>query len=174
MTSEIKNSMKNEESNEIKIEDLTPRMKHVDLIFKVVEKSEVREIISRRTYETHRIVDATIGDETGIVKFPLWDDNVERVEEGKSYKIENGYTGLFRGNLQVKIGHYSELKEAEIEIEDVNLDVDMSAKDHRTSRPRHYYQPYEGTGKGPEVVYRERSFGRTSRRNRNNSRRNRW
>lgn len=174
MTSEIKSSIENKGSNDIKIDELTPRMKHVDLKFKVVEKGAAREITSRRTYEKHRIVDATIGDDTGIVKLPLWDDYIERVEVGKSYKIENGYTGLFRGNLQVKIGRYSELKEAENEIKDVNLDVDMSAKDYRTSRPRHYYQPYEGAGKEPEAIYRERSYSRSSKRTRYNNRRRRW
>jgi ssDNA-binding replication factor A large subunit len=108
------------------------------------------------------------------VRCPLWDNTIERVEVGQSYKIENGYTGLFRGSLQVKIGRYSELKDAEFEIEDVNLNMDMSAKDHRTSRPRHYYQPHEGTGKGPEAVYRDRSYGRESRSNRNNTRPGRW
>ena len=174
MTSEIENNVKNEESNDTKIAELTPRMKHVDLTFKIVEKSEEREITSRRSYETHRIVDATIGDETGTVKLPLWDDTIEKFEVGKSYRIENGYTGLFRGSLQLKIGRYTDLKDVDNEIKDVNLDVDMSAKDHRSSRPRHYYQPYEGSGKSPEAVYRDRPYARYSKSSRRSNRRRRW
>lgn len=174
MTSETESSMNTKKSNTTKIGELTPRMKHVDVTFKVVEKSEAREITSRNNYETNRIAEATIGDETGIVTLPLWNETIESIEVGKIYRIENGYTGLFRGNLQLKIGRYSELKEAETEIENVNLDVDMSAKDHRYSRPRHYYQPYDDSGKSPEAIYRERPYTTYSRRSRGNNRRHRW
>ena len=163
MNSEIENSRtKNESSNEVKIEELRPRLKRVDLIFKVIEKSEVREVTSRRTFETQRIVDATVGDETGTVKLPLWNDTIESIDIGKTYRLEDGYTGLFRGHLQLKIGRHSELKDAESEIGDVNLNVDMSSENHRRSQPRHYYQPYD------------RSRNRDSRHDHYGRRRRRW
>ncbi len=175
MTSEIEDSdTSKKDSNDVKIEELKPKMKHIDLVFKVVEKDEVREVTSRRTFETHRIVDATIGDETGIVKLPLWNDTIESIDVGKTYRLENGYTGLFRGNLQLKIGRHSELKEVESDIEDVNLNVDMSSKKYRRSQPRHYYQPYERSGDRAEAIYSVRGRNRDSRNNRYSRRRRRW
>nr|KXH71748.1 MAG: hypothetical protein AM325_02625 [Candidatus Thorarchaeota archaeon SMTZ1-45] len=176
MTSEIENDeTKTKDSNEIKIEELKPRMKHVDLIFKVLEKGEVREVTSRRTFETHRVADATVGDETGIVKLPLWNDKIEKIEIGTTYKLENGYTGFFRGNLQLKIGRHSEIKKAENDIENVNHDVDMSTKDYRSPRPRHYYQPYDRKGDSGEAIYSvRRSRDRNSRYDRYGRRRRRW
>jgi ssDNA-binding replication factor A large subunit len=142
MTSETGNdSTTTEETNEIQIETLKPQMKNVTLCFKVVEKSETREVNSRHTGEMHQVVDAIVGDSTGIVSIPLWDDSIENIEVGKTYRLENGYTGFFRGNLQLKIGRDSIVKEAETEIEAVNRDVDMSAEIHHDPRERHYYQP---------------------------------
>jgi ssDNA-binding replication factor A large subunit len=175
MKSEIENrSTSKKKSIDVKIEELKPKMKHVDLVFKVVEKSETREVTSRRTFETQRIVDATIGDETGTVKLPLWNDTIESIDVGKTYRLENGYTGLFRGNLQLKIGRNSKLKEVENDIGNVNLNVDMSSKNHRRSQPRHHYQPYERSGDRAEAIYSVRGRDRDSRNNRYSRRRRRW
>jgi len=176
MTSEIENdATKNEASRKIKIEELKPRMKHVDLIFKVIDKGEVREVTSRRTLDIHRVAEITAGDETGIVKLPVWNDTIEKVEVGKTYQLENGYTGFFRGNLQLKIGRHSDLKESESNIEHLNLDVNMSTKDYRRHKPRHYYQPYEESKRFGEATYStRRTYDRTPRHDRYGRRRHRW
>ena len=81
MTSETgSDSTTAEETNEIQIETLKPQIKNVTVSFKVVEKSEAREVNSRHTGEIHRVVDAIVGDSTGIVSIPLWDDSIENFE----------------------------------------------------------------------------------------------
>jgi replication factor A1 len=174
MTSEIENeSEKNEEILKKDIASLEPRMKTVNVTFKVIGKSDVREVSSRRDGDLHRVVDATVGDSSGTVQLPLWDSSIEAIETGKTYFLENGYTGLFRGNLQLKMGRHSEIKEAEEGIEDVNLELDMSAKDHREPRDQHYYQPMRGSGyRGSS--YGGRSYGRNQSRDRRDRRRRRW
>ena len=176
MTSEIDNDSKTtEEATEVQIEELKPRMKNVTVIFKIVDKGEVREVTSRHTGEIHLVADATAGDPTGIVTIPLWDDSVTNIEIDKTYKLENGYTGLFRGNLQLKIGRYSTINEAESEIETVNRDVDMSAEEHHRPRTRHYYQPGDqARGYSGGSSYRRDNSGRHSRRDRYDRRRRRW
>jgi len=174
MTSEIENDKtETEGSVDTKIKDLKPRMKSIDVTFKVLEKGEVREVTSRHRFETHRIADAVVGDETGIVKLPLWNETISNIEVGKTYKLENGYTGLFRGYLQLKIGRHSEIKAIDDEISEINLDVDMSAEPHRPSQPRHYYQPYPSSRTGGEANYstrgrrdRDSRYSRYGRRNR--------
>ena len=175
MTSEIDNaSEETEETNEIQIEELRPRMKNVTVVFKVVDKGEVREVNSRHTGEIHLVADATVGDTTGTVIVPLWDDSIKNIEENKTYKLENGYTGLFRGNLQLKIGRHSKIEESETEIESVNREVDMSTEDHSPPRQRHYYQP-GGWARGYDrgSSYR-RDNRRSSGRGRFDRRRRRW
>ncbi|TFF95223.1 hypothetical protein EU546_03695 [Candidatus Thorarchaeota archaeon] len=171
MTSEVENETETvEEIEKTEIAALEPRMKTVNVAFKVIAKSDVREVTSRRDGQTHRIVDATVGDSSAVVQLPLWNSSIEEVETGKTYFLENGYTGLFRGNLQLKMGRHSELSQADDEIEDVNMDVDMSAKDHREQRS-HYYQGRSGQRGGQ---YGGRSYGRSSSRDRRDRRRRRW
>jgi len=70
---------------------------------------------------------------------PFWDAMIDEVAEGKTYLLTNGYTTLFRGNLRLNIGRYGELSEAEEEIEEVNMELDMSEEEHDYARRRRDY-----------------------------------
>jgi replication factor A1 len=135
---------------EATVAELKPRMKNVTISFKVISIGEQREIESRRDGSTHRVCDITVGDSSGIVQVPLWDDTIETVEEGSTYNLTNGYTGLFRGNLRLNVGRYGKLEAAEEAIEEVNMEVDMSAEEHEDTRRRRYGGGggYGGGGRG--------------------------
>ena len=123
--------MSNEtEPIEATIADLKPRMKNVTSSFKVIELGEEREVTSRQDGATHRILDAVVGDSTGTVVIPLWNDAIDSVEIGSTYTLKNGYTGLFRRNLRLNIGREGVLSKSEEEIEEVNTGNDMSAAEH--------------------------------------------
>jgi replication factor A1 len=130
---------------EATVAELKPRMKNVTISFKVISIGEQREIESRRDGSSHRVCDITVGDSSGIVQVPLWDDTIDAVEEGSTYNLTNGYTGLFRGNLRLNVGRYGKLEAAEESIEEVNMEVDMSAEEHEDDRPR---RSYGGGGRG--------------------------
>ncbi|MGY5877105.1 MAG: hypothetical protein RTU30_15240 [Candidatus Thorarchaeota archaeon] len=130
---------------EATVAELKPRMKNVTISFKVLETGEEREVSSRDSGETHRVLDAVVGDSTAIVSVPLWDANIDSVEIGNTYILKNGYTGLFRGNLRLNIGRYGELSASEDDIEEVNKEVDMSAEEHEDTRRR---RDYGGGGRG--------------------------
>jgi len=130
---------------EATVAELKPRMKNVTISFKVISIGEQREIESRRDGTSHRVCDITVGDASGIVQVPLWDDTIDEVEEGSTYNLTNGYTGLFRGNLRLNVGRYGKLEAAEEGIEEVNMEVDMSAEEHEDDRPR---RSYGGGGRG--------------------------
>jgi replication factor A1 len=118
-------------------------MKSLNITFKVVEKGDAREVTSRRDGETHRVLDAVAGDSTGTVILSLWDDMIETVETDKSYRLENGYTSLFQGHLRLNIGRYGELKDAETEIDEIDMENDLSAAEHERP-PRRSYGGYGG------------------------------
>ena len=77
---------------------------------KVVSKTEIREIPMGRDGSPHKVSDALIGDETGVVYLTLWDDNIEKVNDGDTVRIENGYVTLFKGNIRLNIGKYGKLE----------------------------------------------------------------
>ena len=173
MTTETENESKTtEKKHETKIKDLEPRMNNLVTTFKVVSIGETREVSSRHSYETHRVADATVGDETGVVLVPLWNESIEEMFVGKTYRLEDGFTGLFRGSLQLKIGRNSKVTEAEHEIETVNNEVNISAESHQTSRERGYYQPRRRSrGYGGYGSYQRRDSDRYSRHDRSGRRR---
>ncbi|MHA2432546.1 MAG: hypothetical protein ACXADO_04870 [Candidatus Thorarchaeota archaeon] len=123
---------------EATVAELRPRMKNVTISFKVMETGEEREVTSRDNGDSHRVLDAVVGDSTAVVSVPLWDAKIDEVEIGNTYTLKNGYTGLFRGNLRLNIGRYGELSDADEAIDEVNMDVDMSAEEHEDTRRRSY------------------------------------
>ncbi|MFX1330240.1 MAG: hypothetical protein ACFE9W_01670 [Promethearchaeota archaeon] len=130
---------------EATVAELKPRMKNVTISFKVLETGEEREVTSRDNGESHRVMDAVVGDSTAVVSVPLWDAHIDEVEIGNTYTLKNGYTGLFRGNLRLNIGKYGELSDAREAIDEVNMDLDMSAEEHEDNRRR---GGYSGGGRG--------------------------
>ena len=61
--------MSNEETSEskefVKIEELTPSSRRVNVVVKVVSKSEARSVMGRGGQ--HKVADALVGDETGCI-----------------------------------------------------------------------------------------------------------
>ncbi|MGQ4913854.1 MAG: hypothetical protein ACP6IU_03775 [Candidatus Asgardarchaeia archaeon] len=140
------------------VSDLRPNAKSVNLKFKVVSKSEPREVTSRRDGSTHKVVEAIIGDETGIIKMTLWDDQIDMIEENKTYELSNGYVGFFQNTLRLNIGRYGEVKESDEDISEVNMENNMSE--------RVYQRRFSGRrfDRSRNDYSSRRSFGRTDRR----------
>lgn len=93
----------------MKIKDLSDGMRRVDVVAKVTEKSETREVRSRYRDETYQVADAMISDETGTIKLVLWNKQIEQVNVDDTVKIENGYIRSFRGEMQLSVGKYGTL-----------------------------------------------------------------
>ena len=121
---------------EATIAELKPGMKSVNITFKVMSTSEERAVESRKTGETYRVVDAQVGDSTGIILMPIWNETIDTIKVDTTYTLTNGYTGLFKGNLRLQLGKFGSIAAAETPIDEVNSEVDMSAEEH-ASRPRY-------------------------------------
>jgi len=120
---------------DVKIGELTPNSRAVNVTAKVVSKGEVRSTTSGRDYSAHRVVDALVGDETGCVYLNLWDDNIDKVKEGDVLKIKNGYVNLFRGNIRLNIGRYGSFEVVtEPIIKEVNTENNVSSKQYEQER----------------------------------------
>lgn len=122
----------------MKVGELRTYSRRVNLIAKVLEIGEEREVSSSRDGETHRVAEALIGDETGTVLLTLWDDYVDKFHEGNVIEISNGYANLFRGSLRLNIGRYGEAQVVEEEIGEVDRENNLSLKQHEEAyrRPR--------------------------------------
>ncbi|MCK5592560.1 DNA-binding protein [Candidatus Bathyarchaeota archaeon] len=93
----------------MKIKELRNGMKRVNVVAKVTEKSDTREVQSRYKNETYQVADALVSDDTGTIKLTLWNEQIDQVNVGDTVKIENGYITSFRGEIQLNAGKYGTL-----------------------------------------------------------------
>jgi len=137
----------------VKVEKLGPNSKEVNVVVKVVSKSEVRNVTGR-DYSVHRVADALVGDETGCVVLTLWDDNIDKISEEATLRVTNGYVNLFRGNMRLNIGRYGSFQILEeTPITEVNTENNLSEKRYEQERR---YQPYRRPGYGGRRDYQQR------------------
>jgi replication factor A1 len=147
---------------DVKVGELNPSSRAVNVLVKVVSKSEIRNIAAGRDGEAHRVSDALVGDETGAVYLTLWDDNIEKVKEGDTILVKNGYINLFRGSMRLNIGRYGSMEPSEKTIEgEVNTQNNLSSQTYDMPR-----RPFRGGGGGGGFGDRggRRDFGGRDRR----------
>ena len=116
-----------------KIKDLTPTSKQVNLLAKVVALGEQKEITPRYG-SPRRLVEATIGDETGTVILTLWEDQINQVAKDDVIQIDNGFVSLVRGHVRLNVGKYGTLAKAQQDLPEVNAALDVSAQEHPEER----------------------------------------
>jgi len=120
----------------IKVGELRTYSRRVNLVAKIVERGEEREVFSRSDGSSHRVAEALIGDETASVMLTLWDDDIDRFEVGDVIQISNGYANLFRGSLRLNIGRYGSAEKVDVEFDEVNTENNLSTKQYGDSYRR--------------------------------------
>lgn len=131
----------------VKVGDIDSRSKGINLVFKVVDMEDVRNVRSKRDRTAHAVTEALVGDETGVVLLTIWDEMLEKIAAGKVYELTNGYVSLFKGSIRLNIGKYGGLNELEGKEFEVKKDNNISEK--RYQDPRR---------KGPNEMYGAGSF----------------
>jgi replication factor A1 len=122
--------------NRTKIRDLTTYSRRVNLVAKVLEMGDAREVSSSSDGQLHRVAEALVGDETGTVLMTLWDENIGRFGVGDVVEVENGYAGTFRGSLRLNIGKYGSIDKRDISIETVDTENNLSEREYRRQYPQ--------------------------------------
>jgi ssDNA-binding replication factor A large subunit len=93
---------------QLKVKNLLSGLKSVDLVARIVSITEIREF--ERNGKAGKVVNLTIGDETGVVRIALWNDDTDLVsggtlKEDDTVKISNGFVITDnRGNPELRIG----------------------------------------------------------------------
>jgi len=150
---DMSNEEKSESEELVKVEKLGPNSREVNVVVKVVSKSEVRNVTGK-DYSVHRVADALVGDETGCVVLTLWDDNIDKINEEATLRVTNGYVNLFRGNMRLNIGRYGSYQILEeTPITEVKTENNLSEKRYEQERR---YQPYRRPRYGERRDYQQR------------------
>ncbi len=115
----------------VKIADLKPNSRKINVIARVLNVGESVEVTSRRSGETRRLAEALIGDETGVILLTLWDDKVGAVEEGTTYIIKNAFVTVFKGSLRLNVGRYGEIEKSEEEIPEESINMERNRSEEK-------------------------------------------
>jgi hypothetical protein len=87
----------------LRIIDLKPGMRRINIRAKVIKKSKVESILSRFNLYPIDISTAIISDGTDSIKLILWNEQAKTVSSGDTVEIENGYVRNYRGEKQLGI-----------------------------------------------------------------------
>ena len=145
---------------ELKVKDLTPETKSVNVTVKVVSIGEPEAVPARGGGVRH-VTEATVGDETASIIMSLW----EKQGEGIVLWIENGYVSLVRGHMRLNVGKYGQMSPSDTAIAEVNTEENLSDADHATARRsehgeatdlRHRKGPWASTGYGEDDERRDK------------------
>ncbi len=104
----------------LKIKNIIPNLKNVEVIGKIVEMSDIREF--ERNEKKGQVRSITIGDETGRIRVVFWNDMIkltENLNEGDVIKVKQGFTkpntfGIPEIHLSVRSTIEPEEKEIEV------------------------------------------------------------
>jgi replication factor A1 len=134
------------EQKDFIVENLRPGLKSVNVKFKCESINEEREIASRQTGDTNRVTEATVGDNSASILLTLWNDDIDKVKVGSVYKLNNGYTNIFKGSLRLNVGKYGSIEEVEDgESIEVNKEKNLSDKIYEQEQR---FRPSYGSGSG--------------------------
>jgi replication factor A1 len=138
-----------EDSGVVKIADLNQYSRQINVIAKVISKTDIREVVTRTDETTHRVCEALVADDTGAIYLTLWDDAIDNVAEGQVLGIKNGYMNTFRGSMRLNIGRYGSFEPLEeAPFEEVNLENNLSSKQVEYNGSRSRYGQVSSRGYG--------------------------
>ena len=123
----------------MKIVDLKADMRNVDVLFRVIAKGEIREILSRDGKELN-LSEVEVGDSTGRIYLSLWDQNIELLENEDIGKVSNGFIKVVRNELRLNIGKYGELTKLE---EDSDIPQSDKIPNNFPKPPEDYRPPFK-------------------------------
>jgi len=86
----------------LKIADLRSGMDRITIIGYIRNVTEKR-IVETRFGSAYKAT-ATLEDETGRITLNLWRGQIDAVKAGDVVRIENGFVGSFKGNLELNVG----------------------------------------------------------------------
>jgi len=91
-----------------KISDLKAGQGKVDVEAKVSSKAEPR--VMEKYGKELKVCNATIKDDSGEIMLSLWNADVDKVNEGDTIRITNGYVSEFNGKKQLTSGKFGKLE----------------------------------------------------------------
>jgi replication factor A1 len=120
-----------EEAEDLKIDNIVPDMRKVQLKARVLNISDLNTFERDDEDEDGKVQNIVLGDDTGTIRVTLWDEQTqiaEKIDEGDPIEIAGAYTVEDQnGNAELRLGDEAQVKMAEEdEVPEVESSSDMS------------------------------------------------
>jgi replication factor A1 len=92
----------------MKISELNAGQGNIDVTVEVISIEEPREF--DKYGKKLKVANATIKDDSGEIKMTLWNDDIEKVKEGMTLHITNGYCSEFKDEKQITTGKFGKFE----------------------------------------------------------------
>ena len=116
-----------------KVRDLTPSSKQVNVLAKVVNVGEPKEVMGKFG-DPRKVAEAVVGDDTATIILSLWNEQIGSIAKDEIVLVDNGYVSLVRGHMRLNVGRYGNLTKSTEAIAEVNSTLDMSQQEFESER----------------------------------------
>jgi len=116
-----------------KVRDLTPNSKQVNVLAKVVNVGEPKEVMGKFG-DPRKVCEAVVGDDTATIILSLWNEQIGSIAKDEIILVDNGYVSLVRGHMRLNVGRYGNLSKSTEAIAEVNQTLDMSQQEFESER----------------------------------------
>lgn len=93
----------------MKVKDLADKSAIDEITLKVVEKEEPRDVRGGSL----KVCNFTGEDDTGKVVVTLWNDDIDKVDQGDTIKIVKGWASVYNNQMQISPGKFGTLEVVE-------------------------------------------------------------
>jgi len=116
-----------------KVRDLTPNSKQVNVLAKVINVGEPKEVMGKFG-DPRKVCEAVVGDDTATIILSLWNEQIGSITKDEVILVDNGYVSLVRGHMRLNVGRYGNLTKSTEAIGEVNQTLDMSQQEFESER----------------------------------------
>ncbi len=116
-----------------KVRDLTPNSKQVNVLAKVLNVGEAKEVMGKFG-DPRKVCEAVVGDDTATIILSLWNEQIGSIAKDEVVLVDNGYVSLVRGHMRLNVGRYGNLSKSTDAIGEINQSLDMSQQEFESER----------------------------------------
>ncbi|MGP8110152.1 MAG: single-stranded DNA-binding protein [Thermoplasmata archaeon] len=116
-----------------KVRDLTPNSKQVNVLAKVMNVGEPKEVMGKFG-DPRKVCEAVVGDDTATIILSLWNEQIGAIQKDETILVDNGYVSLVRGHMRLNVGRYGNLSKSTETIGEINQTLDMSQQEFESER----------------------------------------
>jgi len=92
----------------MKIKDIQPNQGNIEITAEVAQKE------SPRTFEKFgkqgKVCNVIIKDESGTIKLTLWNEDIDKINQGDTIKLTNGWCSEYKSEKQLSTGKFGKIE----------------------------------------------------------------